>query len=86
MNGAPMSYTCQETFRRLDDYLDRALPPEERRLVAAHLEQCVACAREYRFEQNVIDHVRGTLGRLDVPADLARRVAAQLEAARKKPR
>lgn len=80
----PGPYTCEETFRRLNDYLDRALPAAERHLVEAHLEQCVTCAREYRFEQNVIDHVRGALGRLDVPPDLARRIAAELEAARKK--
>lgn len=81
---ASTGYTCEETFQRLNDYLDRTLPADEKRLVQAHLEHCVMCAREYRFEQNVIDHVRGALGRLDVPADLARRIADQLDAARKK--
>jgi anti-sigma factor (TIGR02949 family) len=80
---APRPLTCNETFERLDDYVDRALPPEERRRVEAHLADCVVCAREYRFEQNVIDHVRGKLQRLDVPADLVRKVAEQLAAARK---
>lgn len=79
-----ISFDCAETFRRLDDYLDRALPPDERRLVEAHLAQCVQCAREYRFEQDVVDHVRGTLRRLDAPGDLLRKVAEQLEAAKKK--
>ena len=76
--------TCEETFRRLDDYVDRALPAEERRRVEAHLADCVVCAREYRFEQSVIDHLRGALRRLDVPPDLFRKVAAQLDAAKKK--
>lgn len=82
MSASPLS--CEEVFRRLDDYLDRALPAEEQRLVAEHLEQCLACAREYRFERNVIDHVRRALDRLDVPADLVRKVSEQLAAARKK--
>lgn len=75
---------CEATFRRLDDYIDRALAADERRLVEAHLATCVVCAREYRFEQDVVDQVRGALGRLDVPQDLFRKVADQLDAVRKK--
>jgi anti-sigma factor (TIGR02949 family) len=82
MTASPLR--CEEVFRRLNDYLDRALSSEDQRLVEEHLEQCVTCAREYRFEQNVIDHVRGALNRLDVPEDLARKVSEQLAAARKK--
>jgi anti-sigma factor (TIGR02949 family) len=75
-------FDCEATFRRLNDYLDRMLPADEQRLVEEHLTACVACAREYRFEQNVIDHVRGALRRLDVPPDLSRKVSEQLEAAK----
>lgn len=78
-------YDCEETFRRLDDYIDRALAADERRLVEEHLATCVECAREYRFEQDVVDQVRGAIDRLDVPPDLFRKVAEQLDAARKKP-
>jgi anti-sigma factor (TIGR02949 family) len=77
---------CEETFRRLDDYLDRALPLEEQRLVEEHLAGCVTCAREYRFEQDVIDQIRSSLRRLDVPADLFARLSRQLEESRKHPR
>lgn len=76
-------FDCEATFRRLNDYLDRVLPPEERRLVEEHLADCVTCAREYRFEQNVLDHVRGALRRLDAPPHLLRKVSEQLETARK---
>ena len=78
-------YDCEATFRRLDDYIDRALAADERRLVEEHLATCVVCSREYRFEQDVVDQVRGAIGRLDVPQDLLRKVAEQLNAARKKP-
>jgi hypothetical protein len=46
----------------------------------------VTCAREYRFEQDVIDQIRSSLRRLDVPADLFARLSRQLEEARKHPR
>ena len=77
-------FDCEATFRRLDDYLDRRLPPEEQHVVEEHLVDCITCAREDRFEQNVIDHVRGALRRLDVPSDLFGKVWEQLDAARKK--
>ena len=79
------AYDCEATFRRLNDYLDRRLPTDERRLVEAHLADCIVCAREYRFEQSVLDNVRSAVRRLDVPPDLSRKVAEQLEAAKKPP-
>jgi anti-sigma factor (TIGR02949 family) len=77
--------TCEETFRRLDDYVDRELPPDERQRVEAHLADCLDCAREYRFEQSVIENLRGALRRLDIPPDLSGKVAERLQEARKKP-
>lgn len=74
-------YTCEEALRRLNDYLDRALTPEEMRLVSEHLETCALCAAGFHFERNMIDNLRAKLGRLELPADLQRRIAAQLEAA-----
>lgn len=76
-------FDCEATFRRLNDYLDRMLPPEDRRLVEEHLAECVTCAREFRFEQHVLDHIRGALRRLDLPPHLFRKVSEELEAARK---
>ena len=63
--------TCSEVFRRLDDYLDRELSPEEMLLVRAHLETCAACAAEHRFERRVLDSVKEKVRRLPVPSDLA---------------
>lgn len=69
-------YTCEEAFRRLDDYLDRELSPDETTLVQQHLEVCEGCAREFNFEASVIDHVRAKLRVANVPSDLAARVRA----------
>lgn len=73
--------SCEETFRRLDDYLDRELSAEEMRMVRDHLEICAVCATEFGFERAVIDRVREKLARIDVSPDLKRRIALALERA-----
>jgi anti-sigma factor (TIGR02949 family) len=71
-------YTCEEAFRRIDDYLDRELTPEEMRLVQSHLEICEGCAREFRFEASVLQGVKRKLRQIDVPADFQSRLLAAL--------
>jgi anti-sigma factor (TIGR02949 family) len=75
-------YTCEEMLRRLDDYLDRELTPDEIRCVEEHLETCDACAREFGFEASVIRVVRAKLRPVDMPATLLDRVAMTLARAR----
>lgn len=75
-------YTCEEAFLRLDDYLDRELPPEEMDGVRAHLETCALCASEVGFEQAVIDDVRGKMRRIRAPGDLMTRISALIATAR----
>jgi anti-sigma factor (TIGR02949 family) len=70
--------TCEETFRRLNDYLDRSLSAGEVRLVEAHLATCEQCANEYRFEGTLIEEVRKKVGRLQVPDGLKTRIADKL--------
>ena len=71
--------TCEETFRRLDDYLDRRLSPEETRLIEEHLHTCEACSREFVFEASVIEGVREKLRRVAAPPDLIARISAQIQ-------
>jgi anti-sigma factor (TIGR02949 family) len=75
-------YTCEETIRRLDDYLDRELTPHEMQLVQEHLEVCALCASEYAFEASALGRLRDKLQRLPAPADLMTKVARALERAR----
>jgi anti-sigma factor (TIGR02949 family) len=75
-------YTCEETIRRLDDYLDRELTPYEMQLVQEHLELCALCASEYAFEASALERVRDKLQRIPAPADLLARVSRALESAR----
>jgi anti-sigma factor (TIGR02949 family) len=71
-------YTCEEMLRRLDDYLDRELTPDEIRRVEQHLETCDACVREFGFEASVIHAVRVKLRQVEVPETLLDRVAMSL--------
>jgi anti-sigma factor (TIGR02949 family) len=71
-------YSCEQTFRRLDDYLDRALSESETRLVREHLETCAVCAHEFRFEAGVLDGVRRAIACIEVPPDLLTRIQAAL--------
>lgn len=83
MNGIDR-YTCEETFRRLEDYLDRQLTPEENRLVEAHLQECVRCATEFQFEAGLLSDIRAKLTRIQVPTTFRSRLAELLQEERRK--
>lgn len=74
----PTPHTCRDAFLRLHDYLDRELAPEDLRRVREHLDACVRCAREFRFEAAVLDALRVALRRVELPAGLRARVATAL--------
>ena len=71
-------YTCEEIFRRLDDFLDRELPPAELTRVENHLAECAACAEELAFESEVLEEVRRKVRRITVPQPFVQRLAAAL--------
>ena len=75
-------YTCEEAFRRLDDYLDRELSAEEMTLVHEHLDICAGCAREFNFEASVLRGVREKFRQIDLPDSLQARILAALGKAR----
>lgn len=75
--------TCEEVFRRLDDYLDRELSPDEMRLVREHLDVCAVCTAEYRFEQDVLNDVRDKVRRLTAPPGLLAKVQRAIEQAQR---
>lgn len=85
MSG-PDRMTCEEALRRLDDYLDRELRPEELHRVEGHLKTCEVCAREFGFEAAVVHSVKTKLQRIGVPGELRTRLARLLEAEREKNR
>lgn len=72
-------YTCEEAFRRLDDYLDRELSEQEMILVREHLEICAGCAREFNFESSLVHGVRDKLRQIDLPPSLQARILEVLD-------
>ena len=72
-------YTCEEAFRRLDDYLDHELSPEEMVLVREHLEICAGCAREFNFESSVLKGVGEKLKQIELPEKLQQRILGLLK-------
>ena len=72
-------YTCEEAFRRIDDYLDRELSAEETVLVKEHLEICAGCAREFNFESSLLRGVRDKLRQIELPPSLEARILRVLD-------
>jgi anti-sigma factor (TIGR02949 family) len=70
--------TCEEAFRRLDDFLDRRLSAEDTRLIEEHLQICDACTREFAFEASVLVGIRRKLERVAAPPDLLARIAERI--------
>jgi anti-sigma factor (TIGR02949 family) len=75
-------YTCEEAFRRLDDYLDHELSAQEMELIREHLEICAGCAREFNFEASVLKGVGQKLRQIDVPDTLQVEILDALKKAR----
>lgn len=74
----PEKYTCEEAFRRLDDYLDRTLSEEELGGLRAHLRECETCASEYKFEDSFLKDVRSKLQHIKAPPRLLDRISKAL--------
>ena len=71
-------YTCEQVFRRLDDYLDRELDAEEIERVEQHLATCEECASEYEFESAVLARMKEKMRRIQAPPSAIEAVRAVL--------
>ena len=74
---APM-LSCHETFRQLDDYLDRELTAEDLAAVELHLAHCVVCSEEFAVERDLLEELRAKLLRVRVPPGVRERLAERL--------
>ena len=79
--GPISRFTCEEAFRRLDDYLDRELSGTEMESVREHLEICAVCTREFAYEASLLREVRRKVQRVEVPVELLQRIHRELDAA-----
>ncbi|MBL0169898.1 MAG: zf-HC2 domain-containing protein [Gemmatimonadaceae bacterium] len=55
--GIPV-FDCEQTVRRLWDYLDGQLGSVDRRAVDAHLADCDRCPPHFEFERRFLETVR----------------------------
>lgn len=72
---------CKETFRKLDDFVDRELSPAEQAAVAEHLEECAKCAQVFAGEQEMLEALKEKLRRIAAPPGLMDRITARLRQA-----
>ena len=78
MSFSVTQYNCQEAYRRIDDYLDKELPAEEIQLVAEHLEFCLMCASEFKYEATLIEAVRKKFNLISEPSGLFAKISRSL--------
>ena len=69
---------CEEAFRRLGDFVDRRLSPDDTKIIEEHLQICAWCAREFNFEISVLNGVKEKLRKLSAPDDLVAKIVAHL--------
>ncbi len=72
--------TCEETVRRLNDFLDRELQESEMAIVREHLNSCEVCANGFEFNGSVLHAIKAILDDASLPDGLKGRVFARLRA------
>lgn len=63
-------YSCEEAIKRLNDYLNHELQPEERTDVLKHLQICKPCLERFHFEEGLLASLRNRVARLAAPGKL----------------
>jgi anti-sigma factor (TIGR02949 family) len=80
VTNGEMQAACEAIRQRLDDYIDRELSADEVPMVERHLEECLRCASEYRFEIRLVHDIRARLRHIALPRDLMTSIQLRLDA------
>jgi anti-sigma factor (TIGR02949 family) len=79
-NGAdaePISYNqCQEAVKRLTEFLDHELRPEEEAQVRRHLGECGGCFTRFHFEETLLQTIRERAEAIRAPGTLREKILA----------
>jgi len=72
---------CHDVMKRLWEYVDNELPPDEARAIADHLAMCARCSPQHRFQMTFLAAVvRAHAGRAGPRPGFAGRLRAALRA------
>ena len=71
-------YQCEEAVRRLTEYLNHELKPDEEDRVQHHLSQCKGCFAKFHFEEALLRTIRERAGQIRAPESLRTRILSLL--------
>jgi len=74
--------TCQELDARLDGWVDRTLPEEQKLEVESHLAECARCREEERLLRQLLTHAAALPRSVSPPRDLWPDVLRRIERGR----
>lgn len=69
-------YDCEEAVKRLNDYLDHELAPEERADVVKHLQICKPCLERFHFEESLVTQLRERMKKFCCPESLKNKLGS----------
>lgn len=65
---------CQEAVKRLTEFLDHELQPEEEEKVQHHLHECRGCFAAFHFEETLLHTIRERIEGVRAPAALREKI------------
>lgn len=68
---------CSTVQKKLSEYIDRAIPPKECKIIEEHLISCKKCTLEFEEMKNSIEHVRN-LEEIEPPPWLKNKIMAKV--------
>lgn len=71
---------CQEAVKRLTEFLDHELGPEEEERVQRHLQECHGCFERFHFEETLLRTIRERLQSVHASPDLHERILGLISA------
>lgn len=69
---------CSEALHRVYEYLDGEMTPEETERIAAHLQECGPCLREYDLDQALKALVKRSCQCEAAPTELRTQIMARI--------
>ncbi len=74
-SGQGIDYNaCQEAVKRLTEFLDQELGPEQEEMVRRHLHECRGCFARFRFEETLLRTIRERAEAIRAPEALREKI------------